>query len=141
MRNVWRLSIGGVIGAVMFALAITKLNSPPFSACTSVPDPDPAYDAELLEEPDTSLTSYRIRVTRGGQPLTGAQVCMRADMGGAGGMSGMGLNEMAREVEPGVYEVPVRFIMGGYWQSTVVIEPADGNGRQVAVPKGFIIDT
>ncbi len=139
MRNVWRLSIVGLVGMALFGLAITKLNSPPFSACTSIPSRDRSFDAELLEEPNVNLTRYRIRVTQDGQPVDGANVCMRADMGGAGGMSGMGLNEMAGEVEPGVYEVPVRFMMGGFWQSTIVVEL--DTGRQVGIPLNIIVST
>ncbi len=130
----------GVIGVAAFLTAITKLNSPPFDACTQIPDPDPAIEATLLEQPNVNLTRYRLRVTQDGTPLRKARVCMRSDMGGAGGMSGMGLNEMAKEVAPGVYEVPVRFIMGGFWQSTVVVEPKPG-AKLVGVPMGFEVQT
>ena len=77
-------------------------------------------------------TTHTFRVTRDGQPVTGAQVCMRADMGGMGGMSGMGISDVARESEPGQYDVPVRFEMGGYWNGTVIV--ATGTRKPVRIP-------
>lgn len=139
VRYIWRLSIVGVFGVVAFLVAINKLNQPPFSACQQIPPRDQTFSANIVEDPTVTLTRYHLRVSQDGRPVTGARVCMRADMGGAGGMSGMGLNQVATEVGPGNYEVPVRFVMGGFWRGTVVIEPRNKNA--VGVPIQLNVQT
>ncbi|MGI9022018.1 MAG: FixH family protein [Acidimicrobiales bacterium] len=139
VRKIWRLLVVFVIGVAAFAVAITRLNQPPFSACQQTPPTDPSYSATLVEDPSVTLTRYHFRISKDGAPVSGARVCMRADMGGAGGMSGMGLAEVAVEVGPGNYEVPVRFVMGGFWRGSVVIEPP--TGQVVGVPIQLDVQT
>gem|GEM_PF-2575311 len=132
MRNIWRLSIVFVVGVVAFLVAINKLNQPPFSSCQQAAHPDPTYSVTIDEDPSVVLTKYHLTVNQNGSPVEGARVCMRADMGGAGGMSGMGVTDQAIPVGPGKFEVPVRFVMGGPWQGAVLIQ-RDG-GSTVEVP-------
>ncbi len=127
MRNIWRLSIVFVIGVVSFLVAIQKLNRPPFSSCQQEAKLDPSYSATIDEVPSVVLAQYHLKVTRNGEPVDGAQVCLRADMGGAGGMSGMGVVSQAIPAGPGAYDVPVRFIMEGPWQGAVLIQQPQGN--------------
>lgn len=132
MRNIGRLSIVFVIGVAAFLVAIARLNNPPFSACQQIPPSDQRFFAQFVQNPSVNLSRYDLRINENGRPVTKAKVCIRADMGGVGGMSGMGLNQVAAEVGPGLYNVPLRFPMGGAWQGTVVIEPQDQ--QAVAVP-------
>jgi len=127
VRNIWRLSIVFVIGVAAFLVAINRLNRPPFSSCQQEARLDPSYSATVDEVPSVVITRYHLTVTHNGEPLDGANVCMRADMGGAGGMSGMGVISKALPVGPGSYEVPVRFVMQGPWQGAVLIQQPEGN--------------
>lgn len=88
---------------------------------------DPSYSARLVEPPAVNATSYHLAVMHDGAPVEGATVCIRADMGGTGGMSGMGASNVAREVDPGIYEVAIMFPMGGRWRGRIVVqEPGHG---------------
>jgi hypothetical protein len=132
VRNIWRLSIVFVIGVASFFVAINRLNQPPFSSCQQEARLDPSYAVAIDEVPSVVLTRYHLTVTRNGQPVDRSPVCMRADIGGAGGMSGMGVASMAIPVGPGSYELPVRFLMEGPWQGAVLVQR--GNGDNVEVP-------
>ena len=120
------------IAVIAFGVALVSFREPPFSECKVDSTSNPAYEVRLEEPPDVNLTLYHLLVSRGGQPVRGAKVCMRADMGGLGGMSGMGTSNAAREVSPGRYEISIRFEMSGFWQSTVIVD--DGRGRPVSIP-------
>jgi len=133
VRNIWRLSIVFVVGVAAFIVAINKLNQPPFSSCQHDSHPDPTYSASIDEDPSVVLTKYHLTVNQNGAPVEGALVCMRADMGGAGGMSGMGITSMAIPVGPGKYEVAVRFVMGGPWQGAVLVQRRGGDTVEVPI--------
>ena len=120
------------IAVIAFAVAVVSFREPPASECQMDSTTNPAYAARLEEPPDVNLTVYHLLVTRGDQPVRGAEVCMRADMGGLGGMSGMGTSNIAREVAPGRYQISIRFEMSGFWQSTVIVD--EGKGQPVAIP-------
>ena len=120
------------IAVLAFGVALVSFREPPASECQVDSTTNPAYRARVEEPPDVNLTVYHLLVTRRDQPVQGAKVCMRADMGGLGGMSGMGTSNVAREVAPGRYEVTIRFEMSGFWQSTVIVD--DGRGKPVAIP-------
>ncbi len=103
--------------------------------CAAPAVTDPAYKVAVETEPDPPRvegTTFRLRVTRDGSPVTGARVCLLADMSE---MSHEGVSEEAREVAPGLYEVQTGFAMRGGWSGRVkVIEP----GRPaVGVPFGI----
>lgn len=97
---------------------------------------DPAYEVAVESEPDPPRaegTTFRLRVTRDGEPVEGAQVCLLAAMTE---MSHEGVSEEAAEVAPGVYQAETGFVMRGGWSGKVkVIE----HGRP-AVAVGFGID-
>jgi hypothetical protein len=124
MRGIARLLFVTVVAVASFVVALVSFHTVPFSECQVDAIRDPSYQAKLEEEPKVNLTSYHLLLTHNGAPVTGARVCMRANMGGPGRMPGMGTSNAAREVSPGRYELPVRLIMGGPWQVTVVaVEP------------------
>jgi len=135
VRNIWRLSMVFAVGMAAFFVAINQLNNPPFSACQNIPPPNEKYLANIVQDPSVNLTSYDVEITTSGRPVAKAKVCLSADMGGAGGMSGMGLNQVASEVRPGVYHLPLRFPMGGPWRGSVVVAPK--NSTAVGVPIQF----
>jgi hypothetical protein len=120
------------IAVIAFGVALVSFREPPASECQMDSTADAAYAARLEEPPDVNLTVYHLLVTRRDQPVRGATVCMRADMGGLGGMSGMGTSNVAREVGPGRYEVSIQFEMSGFWRSTVIVD--EGQGKPVAIP-------
>ncbi len=121
-----------VISVIAFVVALVSFREPPFRECQAEATSDAAYRARLEERPDANRTVYHLLVTRRDQPVQGAQVCMRSDMGGLGGMSGMGTSNVAREVGPGRYEISIQFEMSGFWQSTVIVD--EPQGKPVAIP-------
>ena len=121
-----------VIAVLAFGVALVSFREPPASECQMDSTANRDYSARVEEPPDVNRTVYHLVVTRRDQPVRGAKVCMRADMGGLGGMSGMGTSNVAREAGPGRYEVAIRFEMSGFWRSTVIVD--DGQGKPVAIP-------
>jgi YtkA-like protein len=132
VRGISRLVVVAVIAVLAFGVALVSFREPPASECQMDSTANPDYSARVEEPPDVNRTVYHLVVTRRDQPVRGAKVCMRADMGGLGGMSGMGTSNVARETGPGRYEVAIRFEMSGFWRSTVIVD--DGQGKPVAIP-------
>jgi copper transport protein len=99
--------------------------------------PDPAYSVTVDSDPDPPRlegTAFRITVRRDGRPVTGAKVCLTADMPD---MQHPGVSRLAKEAQGGRYNVELKFEMAGAWAASVVItEP----GRPVAlVPMRFLV--
>ena len=134
MHGIWRLTVVSGLAVVAFVVALINFKQVPPSECQMDAVTDPSYRVEFLHPLTVDPTTQRIRVTSDGQPVTGRLVCMRADMGGMGRMSGMGVSNVAREVEPGVYDVPVRFEMGGHWDGTVIVARDVGKPIKIPVP-------
>ncbi len=132
MRGIWRLSIVSALAVLAFALALVNFKQVPVKECQMDAVSDSSYAVEFVNPLSVDPTTQTLRVTRNGAPVTGAQVCMRADMGGMGRMSGMGVSDVATEGTPGRYEVPVRFEMGGHWDGTVIV--TRGTARPVRIP-------
>ena len=132
MRGIRRLLLLAGLAVVAFAAALFTFDDGAQQGCATETEPDPAYTVELQNAPSTGEVAYRLSVTRSGEPVTGAQVCLSAAMGG---MSGMGVSDDAVEVDPGVYEVEVRFEMAGPWDGTVLVN--EGGEESVAVPLSF----
>lgn len=132
MRGIRRLLLLAGLAVVGFAAALFTFEDGAQQGCATETEPDPAYAVELQNAPSTREVAYRLSVSRNGEPVTRAQVCLSADMGG---MSGMGVSDDAVEVDPGVYEVEVRFEMAGPWDGTVLVN--EGGGESVAVPLSF----
>jgi hypothetical protein len=120
------------LAVVAFVVALFSFQEVPASECQAEAEENSTFHVGLDPAPDVNLTVYRMNVLRNERPVTGAQVCMRADMGGAGNMSGMGTSNVAREVEPGKYEIAIRFEMGGHWQGQALIR--EPNKPTVKVP-------
>lgn len=132
MRGIRRLLLLAGLAVVAFAAALFTFDDGAQQGCATETEPDPAYAVALQNSPSTGEVAYRLSVTRNGEPITGAQVCLSAAMGG---MSGMGVSDDAVEVDPGVYEVEVRFEMAGPWDGTVLV--SDGGPESVAIPLSF----
>lgn len=134
MRGIWRLTLVSGVAVLAFVIALVNFKQVPAEECQMDAIPDPSYAVEFLTPFTVDPATHSLRVTRDGAPVTGAQVCMRADMGGMGRMSGMGVSDVARETVPGVYEVPVRFEMGGFWNGTVIVTNGPRKPVVISVP-------
>lgn len=121
MRGIARLLLVAGIAVGSFVVALVNYRDPPPRECRMSAVSDPSYEVRFEEQPSVNLTTYHLLVTHDGQPVDGAQVCMRADMGGSGNMSGMGVSNLAHEVAPGRYELSIRLEMGGHWQGVAII--------------------
>lgn len=132
MRGIWRLSIVSALAVVAFVVALVNFKVVPARECQMDAVRDASYRVEFLTPLSVEPTTQTLKVTRDGAPVEGAQVCMRADMGGMGRMSGMGVSNVGHETSPGQYEVPVRFEMGGFWNGNVIV--AKGTGKPVEIP-------
>lgn len=134
MRGIRRLLLLAALAVAAFAFALGTLEQDVQLSCAGEASRDPAYAVELADTPSTDQLVYHLAVTNGGEPVTGALVCVSAEMTG---MSAMGVTDDAVEVDPGLYEVEVPFEMAGPWQATVLV--SDGEGEPVAVPMSFSV--
>jgi hypothetical protein len=121
MSGISRLLFVSALAVVAFVVALFSFKEVPASECQGAGQENSAYHVGLEPTPDVNLTVYSLNVQHNGRSVMGARVCMRADMGGSGNMSGMGTSNVAREVSPGKYEIPIRFEMGGHWQGQALI--------------------
>jgi len=131
MRGIWRLLVVSALAVLSFVVALVNFRQVPARECQMDAVSDASYAVEFLTPFSVAPTAHTLRITRDGAPVTGAKVCVRADMSGVGRISGMGISDVAQETAPGVYDVPVRFEMGGFWNGTVII--ADGPRTPVVV--------
>ena len=93
--------------------------------------PDDSYSVAVASDPDPPRpegTTFRLTVRQGGRAVTGAKVCVTADMPT---MLHPGLNTVAKELPGGRYETLVKFGMGGNWKASVII--AEPNKPVVSV--------
>ncbi len=127
------------LAVAAFAFALASFESVPAKECQMDGVEDGAYEVSFARPPSVDLTRHEIIVTRGGAPVSGAEVCMRADMGGPGRMSGMGVSDEAREVSRGRYEIPVRFMMSGHWRANVIVKQP-GRKDAVRVPVALEVE-
>jgi hypothetical protein len=132
MRGIARLVFVAGIAIVAFVVALISFRQVPAKECQMSAVRDPSYHVQLEEQPEVNLTTYHVRVTRNDRVVEGALVCMRADMGGLGNMSGMGASNVGRQVGPGRYEVPIRLEMGGHWGGIVIV--SEKGRRPVGTP-------
>jgi len=115
-------------------VALVSFKEVPAKECQMDAVADPSFAVEFVNPLSVEPTTQTLRITRNGAPVTGAQVCLRADMGGIGRMSGMGVSDVAREAAPGEYDVPVRFEMGGRWDGTVIVARPGAKPVRIPVP-------
>jgi len=129
--GIGRLVFVSVMAVTAFMIALASFRQVPVRECQMSSVSDPSYSITLVEPPTVNATVYHVTVRHDGAPVEGAAVCLRADMGGSGGMSGMGTSNVATEVGPGTYELKVMFQMGGFWQGRIVVmepgKPAVGS--------------
>lgn len=95
--------------------------------------PDDSYSVTLNSNPDPprpEATTFRLAVRQGSRPVTGAKVCMSADMPD---MQHPGTNAVAKELSGGRYEARVKFGMGGSWKASVTIAEPEKPVVQVTV--------
>ena len=137
MSGVGRLSVVSLLAVVAFVIALVSFRQVPVKECQMAAGSDPSYSAKLVEPPEVNSTTYHLAVTHDGAPVEGATVCIRADMGGPGGMSAMGASNVAREVAPGSYQVDIMFPMGGRWRGRIVLQ--EPGGKPVDNPLDFTV--
>jgi hypothetical protein len=97
--------------------------------------PDPAYTVARESDPSPPRaegTTFHLTVRRDGKAVTGAKVCLAADMTE---MHHAGIDNEAKEASGGRYDTTLKFGMRGpYAGSVIVVEP----GRAaVSVPVTF----
>lgn len=92
-----------------------------------VPAEAAGFEVTVATEPDPPVpqgTTVEVLVARGGAAVTGATVCLRADMSE---MSHAGVRRRAEELGGGRYAMDVDFSMRGTWDGSVlVIESGQG---------------
>ncbi len=94
--------------------------------------PDPTYRMTLASEPDPPRaegTAVRLTLDQDGRAVTGAEVCVRADMPD---MEHPGVTTMARETSEGSYETRLELPMVGTWEGEVTV--AEPGRPAVSVP-------
>lgn len=94
--------------------------------------PDPAYRVTVVPEPDpvrAEGTTFHLAVRQGDEPVTGAEVCVKADMPD---MQHRGVFTVAREVAPGTYDAALQFSMTGAWEGSVIV--AEPGKAAVSLP-------
>jgi hypothetical protein len=134
--GVKRLVLTAVVAALAFGAALVRYRDAPANDCLAETASNPAYRAQLAAPVKLDDARYRVLITRHGQPVTGARVCLNTFMTG---MSAMGVIHRARaEVAPGVYELVARFAMAGPWEGIALVKEP---GRPaVAVSLTFEVD-
>lgn len=102
--------------------------------CRDPAQDDPAYQVEVTSEPDPPRaegTTFWLTVTRDGEPVTDALVCLVADMSD---MAHEGVVAPATETAPGTYELSTGFVMRGGWDGQVRVVAQDGSAVRVDLP-------
>lgn len=98
-----------------------KLAAPVSAGACGFGQPDDSYSVAVTSDPDPPRpegTTVRFTVRQGGRAVTGAKVCVSADMPS---MQHPGLTTVAREGSGGRYETLVKFGMGGSWRAALTI--------------------
>jgi hypothetical protein len=85
---------------------------------------DTSYTVAVTSDPNPPRpdgTTFHIAVRHNGTPVTGAKVCLAADMPD---MQHPGVNRTAKETGNGNYDADLKFGMGGSWSASVtILEP------------------
>jgi len=83
--------------------------------------PDTSYTVSVTSDPNPPRpdgTTFHIAVRHNGAPVTGAKVCLGADMPD---MQHPGVSRAAKETAGGVYDEDLKFSMIGSWVASVTI--------------------
>jgi hypothetical protein len=97
----------------------------PVGACGQGTPADSNYSVDLVANPDPPRpegTTFLFSVRHGGRAITGAKVCLSADMPD---MPHPGINYVAKEGPGGRYEARLQFGMGGSWRTSVTVAEPD----------------
>jgi hypothetical protein len=115
-------SVGGhEDGDVRAGGSSAKLAEPAGAGACGFGQPDDSYSVAVTSDPDPPRpegTTFRLTVRQGSRAVTGAKVCVSADMPS---MQHPGLSGVAKEAPGGRYETVVKFGMGGSWRAAVTI--------------------
>jgi hypothetical protein len=115
-------SVGGYEeGDVLAGGPEAKLAGPASAGACGVGQPDDSYSVTVTSDPDPPKpegTTFRFTVRQGSRAVTGAKVCVTADMPS---MQHPGLSGVAKEGPGGRYETLVKFGMGGSWRAALTI--------------------
>jgi hypothetical protein len=104
--------------------------------------PDPTYTLAVDSDPNPPRpegTTFHLTVRHNGTPVTGAKVCLAANMPT---MQHAGVSITSKEVSGGRYDAALKFSMEGSWEGTVTVaEPGKPVVSmpvtiQVALPAG-----
>jgi hypothetical protein len=94
-------------------------------ACGQGTPADASYSVDYVSTPNPPRpdgTTLALTVRRDGKPITGAKVCITADMPD---MQHPGLTKGTTEAAPGRYEARLQFGMGGAWRMAVTVAEPD----------------
>ena len=108
-------------GDVVAGGPAAKLAAPVDAGACGLGQPDDSYSVSVTSDPDPPRpegTTFRLTVRQGSRVVTGAKVCVSADMPS---MQHPGLTGVAKELSGGRYETVVKFGMGGSWRAGVTI--------------------
>lgn len=131
MRGIWRLLLVSALAVAAFAVAVRNFGDLPARECQMEAGRDPAVGVEVVGPVRVDATPQILVVRRAGVAVTGARVCMRAELERT---PAVGVSDVGSETESGRYEVPVRFEEVGLWNGTVVVDTGAGRPVAVAVP-------
>ncbi len=129
-------SVGGPGGDGGFLAGGQTVNTvgPPSAGACGLASPDDSYSVTVASDPDPPRpegTTFRLTLRQGGRVVTGAKVCIAADMPS---MEHPGLNLVAKEAPGGRYEMAIKFGMGGSWKASVTIAEPGKPVVSVTVP-------
>lgn len=105
----------------------------PTGAC-GFGSPDDSYRVAVDSDPDPprpEATTFRLTVRQDGRAVTGAKVCMTANMPD---MQHPGVNTLTKEGPGGRYETVLQFGMGGSWEAAITIAEPGKPAVSVTVP-------
>ena len=108
-------------GDVLAGGPAAQLAGPAAAGACGQGTPDDSYSVAVASDHDPPRpegTTLRLTVRQGGRAVTGAKVCVVADMPS---MEHPGLSTVAKEGSGGRYETLVKFGMGGTWKAGVTI--------------------
>jgi len=94
-------------------------------ACGQGTPADPSYSVEYVTDPAPPRpdgATVQLTVRHDGKPVTGAKVCLTADMPD---MEHAPLTKAGTEASGGRYDARVQFGMGGSWRMSVIIAEPD----------------
>jgi hypothetical protein len=128
-------SVGGYEeGDVLAGGSTAKLAAPAAAGACGFGQPDDSYSVAVTSDPDPPRpegTTLRFAVRQGSRAVTGAKVCITADMPS---MQHPGLTVLAKEGSGGRYETLVKFGMGGSWRAAMTINEPGKPIVTVTVP-------